>query len=63
MLKQVTHDEFSSTILPSAQKSLLRNPEVILLAVAHLCAGVNLDLSKYAGDITKTVASKFKFGF
>ena len=46
-------------MLPSAQKSLLRNPEVILLAIANLCDGVNLDLSKYLPELTKALACKY----
>ena len=30
LLSHVTHDDFSSLILPALQKSLLRNPEVVL---------------------------------
>ncbi|KAG7170707.1 eIF-2-alpha kinase activator GCN1-like 1 [Homarus americanus] len=57
LLRQLTHQEFSDMVLPAAKKSLLRNPEVTLQAVAYLCSGLNLDLSKYVVDITKTLAS------
>ena len=30
LLCHVTHDDFSSLILPAVQKALLRNPEVVL---------------------------------
>lgn len=57
LLRQLTHQEFSDIVLPAAKKSLLRNPEVTLQAVAYLCSGLNLDLSKYVADLTKTLAS------
>lgn len=57
LLRQLNHQEFSESVLPAAKKSLLRNPEVILKAVAYLCSGLNLDLSKYLEDIIKTLAS------
>lgn len=61
LLRQLNHQEFSESVLPAAKKSLLRNPEVILKAVAYLCSGLNLDLSKYLEDIIKTLASKFNY--
>ncbi|KAK7073636.1 eIF-2-alpha kinase activator GCN1 [Halocaridina rubra] len=57
LLRQLTHEDFSEILLPAAKKFLLRNPEVILSAVAHLCSGLNLDLSKYVVELTKTLAS------
>ena len=30
LLCHVTHDDFNSLILPAVQKSLLRNPEIVL---------------------------------
>ncbi|XP_071537961.1 stalled ribosome sensor GCN1 [Panulirus ornatus] len=57
LLRQLNHQEFSSVVLPAAKKSLLRNPEVILQSVAYLCSGLNLDLSTYVADLTKTLAS------
>ncbi|XP_068244259.1 stalled ribosome sensor GCN1 [Palaemon carinicauda] len=57
LLRQLTHEDFSEILLPAAKKFLLRNPEVILCAVAHLCSGLNLDLSKYVTEIIKTLAS------
>ncbi|KAG0719257.1 eIF-2-alpha kinase activator GCN1 [Chionoecetes opilio] len=57
LLRQLNHQEFSDIVLPVAKKSLLRNPEVTLKAVAYLCSGLNLDLSKYLEDIIKTLAS------
>lgn len=57
LLHGLSHEEFSSMVLPSAQKSILRNPEVVLQAVAHLCSGLNLDLSKYVTDFSKAITS------
>ncbi len=30
LLQQITHEEFKETILPAVQKSLLRNPELVI---------------------------------
>ncbi|KAK3887663.1 hypothetical protein Pcinc_008247 [Petrolisthes cinctipes] len=57
LLRQLNHQEFSDIVLPAAKKSLLRYPEVALRSVAALCSGLNLDLSKYITEITKTLAS------
>ena len=36
LLCHVTHDDFSSLILPALQKSLLRNPEVVLESKCYM---------------------------
>lgn len=59
LLRQLSHDDFKELILPALKKSLLRNPEVILEAVARLCSGLNLDLSQYVEELSKLLASKF----
>ncbi|XP_037791429.1 eIF-2-alpha kinase activator GCN1-like [Penaeus monodon] len=57
LLRQLSHDDFKELILPALKKSLLRNPEVILEAVARLCSGLNLDLSQYVEELSKLLAS------
>lgn len=59
LLKLVTHDEFKSTLLPALQKSMLRNPEVILECVGVVIKGMNLDLSQYAMDLGKSLTCKY----
>ena len=58
LLRQLTHDEFKNQLLPAVQKSMLRNPEIILECVAHIVSAVSLDLSQYAADIGKSLAGK-----
>lgn len=63
LLRQLSHQEFSEIVLPAAKKSLLRNPEMILRAVSHLCSGLNLDLSQYLQELIKTLASRYHGAF
>ncbi|KAK6638077.1 hypothetical protein RUM44_008502 [Polyplax serrata] len=53
LLQLITHEEFSTTILPSLQKAMLRSPENILESVGLILSGLSLDLSKYAMDVGK----------
>ncbi|XP_042907743.1 stalled ribosome sensor GCN1 [Parasteatoda tepidariorum] len=55
LLRQVTHDDFKSILLPSLQKALLRNPEIIFETVCKILSSVSLDLSQYALDIGKSL--------
>ncbi|KAG8189603.1 hypothetical protein JTE90_018959 [Oedothorax gibbosus] len=55
LLRQVTHEEFKAVILPSIQKALLRNPEVIFETVCTLISSVSLDLSQYALELGKSL--------
>lgn len=59
LLRQLTHDEFKSQLLPAIQKAMLRNPEIILECVGHIISGLSLDLSQYASDIGKSLAGKY----
>lgn len=64
-LKKLNHDNFKSSLLPALQKSMLRNPEVILEAVGLIISGLNLDLSPYAMDLGNSLIGKkesFAFG-
>lgn len=44
LLKHVTHEEFKELLLAPMQKSMLRNPEIVLGTVAIILENVNLDL-------------------
>ena len=60
LLKHVSHEEFKDQLLPAMQKAMLRNPEIILECVGHVMVGLSLDLSQYAQDIGRSLASKLK---
>ncbi|XP_053135159.1 eIF-2-alpha kinase activator GCN1 [Hemicordylus capensis] len=60
LLRYVSHAEFKDLILPALQKSLLRSPENAIETISCLLASVTLDLSQYALDITKGLASQLK---
>ncbi|XP_067121067.1 stalled ribosome sensor GCN1 [Centruroides vittatus] len=57
ILRQVTHEIFQQTFLPALQKSMLRNPEIILETVGFILTGVSLDLSQYAVDVGKSLGT------
>lgn len=52
-LRRLTHDDFKDQLLPALQKSMLRNPEIIIDSVAHILSGLSLDLSRYSEEISK----------
>ncbi|XP_051176736.1 eIF-2-alpha kinase activator GCN1 [Leptopilina boulardi] len=52
-LQRVSHDDFKTHLLPALQKSMLRNPEIIIESVGHILTGLSLDLSRYSQDISK----------
>ncbi|XP_065273696.1 stalled ribosome sensor GCN1 [Emys orbicularis] len=60
LLRYVTHSEFKDLVLPTLQKSLLRSPENVIETISCLLASVTLDLSQYALDIVKGLASQLK---
>uniref|UniRef100_A0A8C7B6M8 GCN1 activator of EIF2AK4 n=1 Tax=Neovison vison TaxID=452646 RepID=A0A8C7B6M8_NEOVI len=57
LLRYMSHAEFKDLILPTIQKSLLRSPENVIETISSLLASVTLDLSQYALDIVKGLAS------
>ncbi|GFQ89219.1 eIF-2-alpha kinase activator GCN1, partial [Trichonephila clavata] len=57
LLRQITHEEFQNSILPSLQKVLLRNPEIIFETVYTVISYVALDLSRYALDLGKSIGA------
>ncbi|KAM9391827.1 stalled ribosome sensor GCN1 [Pholidichthys leucotaenia] len=60
LLRHVTHSEFKNLLLPTLQKTMLRSPENAIQTVSCLLSGVTLDLSQYAMDIGKAIASQLK---
>uniref|UniRef100_A0A8C3QIQ3 GCN1 activator of EIF2AK4 n=1 Tax=Cyanoderma ruficeps TaxID=181631 RepID=A0A8C3QIQ3_9PASS len=60
LLRYMSHAEFKDSILPTLQKSLLRSPENVIETISCLLVSVNLDLSQYALDIVKGLASHLK---
>uniref|UniRef100_A0A2K5PS06 Stalled ribosome sensor GCN1 n=1 Tax=Cebus imitator TaxID=2715852 RepID=A0A2K5PS06_CEBIM len=60
LLRYLSHAEFKDLILPTIQKSLLRSPENVIETISSLLASVTLDLSQYALDIVKGLASHLK---
>ncbi|CAL8247414.1 unnamed protein product [Merluccius merluccius] len=60
MLRHISHSEFKDMLLPAMQKTMLRSPENAMQTVSCLLASVTLDLSQYAMDVGKAVASQLK---
>ncbi|KAI4899225.1 hypothetical protein NFI96_030703, partial [Prochilodus magdalenae] len=60
VLRHVSHAEFKEQLLPTLQKALLRSPENSLQTISSMLASLTLDLSQYAKDIVKGLASQLK---
>uniref|UniRef100_A0A668A0L7 GCN1 activator of EIF2AK4 n=1 Tax=Myripristis murdjan TaxID=586833 RepID=A0A668A0L7_9TELE len=60
LMRHVSHSEFKELLLPAMQKTMLRSPENAMQTVSCLLATVTLDLSQYAMDIGKAIASQLK---
>ncbi|KAG5840714.1 hypothetical protein ANANG_G00191620 [Anguilla anguilla] len=60
VLRHVSHPEFKEQLLPALQKAMLRSPENSMQTVSCLLVAVTLDLSQYAMDIGKGIASQLK---
>uniref|UniRef100_A0A672G9N7 GCN1 activator of EIF2AK4 n=1 Tax=Salarias fasciatus TaxID=181472 RepID=A0A672G9N7_SALFA len=60
LLRHVSHSEFRELLLPALQKAMLRSPENAMQTVSYLLSSVTLDLSQYAMDIGKAIASQLK---
>ncbi|KAK2523012.1 Gcn1 [Columba guinea] len=60
LLRYMSHAEFKDLVLPTLQKSLLRSPENVIETISCLLVSVNLDLSQYALDVVKGLASHLK---
>lgn len=60
LLCHVSHSEFKEQLLPTLQKALLRSPENSIQTISSMLASLTLDLSQYALDIGKGLASQLK---
>ncbi|XP_070759930.1 stalled ribosome sensor GCN1 [Enoplosus armatus] len=60
LLRHVSHSEFKELLLPTLQKTMLRSPENAMQTVSCLVSAVTLDLSQYAMDVGKAIASQLK---
>uniref|UniRef100_A0AAR2J959 TOG domain-containing protein n=1 Tax=Pygocentrus nattereri TaxID=42514 RepID=A0AAR2J959_PYGNA len=60
VLRHVSHSEFKEQLLPTLQKALLRSPENSMQTISSMLASLTLDLSQYAKDIVKGLASQLK---
>ncbi|XP_076859564.1 stalled ribosome sensor GCN1 [Brachyhypopomus gauderio] len=60
LLRHVTHAEFKEQLLPTLQKALLRSPENCIQTISFLLNQLTLDLSQYAMDVGKGLASQLK---
>uniref|UniRef100_A0A7N8WUD6 GCN1 activator of EIF2AK4 n=1 Tax=Mastacembelus armatus TaxID=205130 RepID=A0A7N8WUD6_9TELE len=60
LVRHVSHSEFKELLLPSLQKTMLRSPENAMQTISCLLSMVTLDLSQYAMDIGKAIASQLK---
>ncbi|XP_069071140.1 stalled ribosome sensor GCN1 isoform X2 [Pleurodeles waltl] len=60
LIRHLSHAEFKELVLPALQKSLLRSPENVIETISCLLASVTLDLSQYALDIGRGLASQLK---
>eukprot|EP00064_Thunnus_orientalis_P015204 superscaffoldBa00002775_g15254 len=60
LLRHVSHSEFKELLLPTLQKTMLRSPENAMQTISCLLSTVTLDLSQYAMDIGKAIASQLK---
>ena len=56
-LKLIKHEDFKGLLLPALLKAMLRNPEIILESVGRVLASVSIDLSPYAADLAKPIAT------
>lgn len=63
LLKELSHSDLQSVIIPAVHKSLLRNPEAVLTALAALAAGTALDLSPYLAELAKLLQGQYVFSY
>ncbi|ESN99099.1 hypothetical protein HELRODRAFT_107160 [Helobdella robusta] len=55
-LSHLDHEDFKCSILPVAEKSLLRNPEITLVCLKELLVSLTIDMSSYAVDLGRHLA-------
>lgn len=54
-LAAVTRDEFKSTIFPAMQRSMLRNPEIVLEGVGFIVRELTFDINEATVDLGKVL--------
>jgi hypothetical protein len=54
-LATVTKDEFKSTIFPAMQRSMLRNPEIVLEGVGYIVQELTFDINESTVDLGKVL--------
>lgn len=57
LLKILSHEDFKGVLLPALLRAILRNPEIIMASVGHILSSVSLDLSSYAAELGKPIAT------
>ena len=57
LLKILSHEDFKGVLLPALLRAILRNPEIIMASVGHILGSVSLDLSLYAAELGKPIAT------
>lgn len=55
ILEATTKDELNSTLLPAMQRSMLRNPEIVLEGVGYIVKELNVDISDSTADLGKVL--------
>lgn len=53
LLQATTKDEFKSILLPAMQRSMLRNPEIVLESVGYIVRELNVDINESCVELGK----------
>lgn len=53
ILNSITKDQFKTSVAPALQRSMLRNPEIILEGVGTIVSELNIDVSEFSVDLGK----------
>lgn len=56
LLSSIEQNEFKSAVLPALQRSMLRNPELVLNSVGSILSIVEVNVNEYAADLAKVLA-------
>lgn len=60
LLKALTHDEVSNTLLPKMYLALKRTPDAALTVFAPMLSVLGVDLSPYAAEIVAAVSPQLR---
>lgn len=58
LLQLFSENDFTAQMLPALQKSMLRNPEIIIECVGHIIDNVKIDTSTCLQDLGKHLIGK-----